>query len=187
MVSLTALVLPILLSAVVIFFASSVIHMALRYHNADYRPLANEDAVASVLRQGGLAPGQYVLPHCKDHAQMNTPEMQKKWSEGPIAVLYVKPSGPMQLGPFLGKWFAYTLVVSAVVAYLASAVLTTATPGLTVFRVVGTATWFAYSWQGPADSIWKGKPWICTAKDLFDGLVYGVLTGAVFACLWPHA
>ena len=37
--------LPVMISAVVVFVASSIIHMALKYHKADYKSLPNEDAV----------------------------------------------------------------------------------------------------------------------------------------------
>ena len=45
MVSVTALWLPILLSAVIVFVASSIIHMVLPFHRKDYRPVPSEDGV----------------------------------------------------------------------------------------------------------------------------------------------
>ena len=186
MIDWSHLLLPIALSAVFVFIASSVIHMALRYHNADYQKLPNEDAVCAAIRQGGAAPAQYVFPHCFDHQQMNSPEMAKKFADGPCGVMYIRPAGAVQMGPFLGKWIGYTLLVSAMVAYLARAELHAGAPYLSVFRLVGTTAWFAYAWQGPADSIWKGKPWAVTWKEMFDGLVYALLTAGTFAWLWPR-
>jgi len=185
MVEFTSLLLPIVLSAVLVFFASSAIHMGLRYHNSDYLQLPNEDALAAVLR--GVGPGEYPFPYCKDHKQMNSPEMMRKFTEGPIGVLYMRRASHLKLGPFLGKWFAYTLAVTAVVAYLARAELHAGATTAAVFQLVGTATWLAYGWQGPADSIWKGKPWSSTGKYMFDGLVYALLTASMFACCWPAA
>jgi len=43
MVSLMELWLPIVLSAVAVFAASSIIHMVLGYHNSDYKKLPGED------------------------------------------------------------------------------------------------------------------------------------------------
>lgn len=187
MIDWSQLLVPILLAAVLVFVASSVIHMALKYHASDYRPLPNEDAVAAALRQGGAGPGQYVFPHCQDHKQMNSPEMTAKYTNGPLGMLYLRAPGPIKMGAFLGKWFAYTLAVSAAVAYLARAELHAGTAYLSVFRLVGTASWFAYGWQGIADSIWKGKPWAVTWKEMFDALIYALLTAGVFAWRWPHA
>ena len=42
MVSLTALWLPILASAVLVFVMSSIVHMALGYHKTDYKSLPDE-------------------------------------------------------------------------------------------------------------------------------------------------
>jgi hypothetical protein len=187
MVDWSNLLLPIVLATVFVFIASSVIHMVIRYHNVDYRQIAGEDAVLAAIRQTGAAPGQYIFPHCKDPQSMNTPEMQRKFTEGPVGVLYLKPPGVIQLGPFLGKWIAYSLIISAAVAYLARAELPIGTHYLKVFQLVGTATWFAYAWQAPSDSIWKGKPWEVTWKEMLDGLIYAALTAGTFAWLWPHA
>ena len=52
MVSLGSLWLPIVLSAVLVFITSSIIHMVLKYHNRDYRKLPNEDAVRAAIRAG---------------------------------------------------------------------------------------------------------------------------------------
>jgi hypothetical protein len=186
MVDWSHLLLPIVLSAVLVFIVSSMIHMALKYHSSDYRKLPNEDAVLAALKQGGPSPAQYVFPYCADHKLMNSPEMQRKFAEGPVGVIYIRRSGPMQIGPFLGKWFAYSLAVSAAVAYLARAELHVGDNYLKVFRLVGTATWFAYSWQGPASAIWKGVPWSHVFKDMFDGLVYAAVTAGAFAWLWQR-
>ena len=50
MVSLTALWLPILLSAIIVFVASSIMHMLLPYHRGDYLQLPDEDKLLAVLR-----------------------------------------------------------------------------------------------------------------------------------------
>ncbi len=56
MVPLTALWLSILLAAVIVFVASSLIHMVLKYHQSDYRQLPEEDKLLSALRPAGLTP-----------------------------------------------------------------------------------------------------------------------------------
>jgi hypothetical protein len=47
MVPLAALWLPILLSAVIVFVASSIMHMVLPYHRNDYSELPDEDKILS--------------------------------------------------------------------------------------------------------------------------------------------
>ena len=57
MVSLADLWLPILLSAVLVFVASSLIHMVLGWHRHDFKKFGAEDAVMDALRLTGGAFG----------------------------------------------------------------------------------------------------------------------------------
>jgi hypothetical protein len=185
MVPLGALVLPIVLSAVLVFVLSSIIHMVLGYHNRDYTPLPNEDAVRAAIRSGNPAPRQYIIPYCEPKA-MASPEAQRKFTEGPVAVLNLKTPGPVRMGPNLLQWFVYALVVSLFLAYLASRALPAGTPYLEVFRLVGTAGFLAYAAGQLPAAIWMGKPWAVAWKEVFDGLLYGLVTAGVFGWLWPR-
>ena len=186
MVSLGALWLPVLLSAVFVFVVSAIIHMVLKYHNTDVRQLANEDAVRAAMRAGNPAPGMYVTPYCRDMKDMEKPEIKQKFIEGPVAVVYVRAPGPASMGPALGQWFVFCLAVSFFVAYIAGHVLPAGTPYLSVFRVVGATAFLAYAAGDVPAAIWMGKPWGVVAKDVVDGLVYGMVTAGTFGWLWPR-
>ena len=186
MVSWIDLLWPSLLSAVLVFVASSVIHMVLKLHNVDYKKLSNEDEVRAALRKGSPAPAQYLMPHCADSKEMASPEMARKLEEGTNAVIYVRPNGAPKLGPFLGKWVLYSLVISLLAGYVARSALAPGAAYLSVFQIVGASAWLAYAWQSPSDSIWKGKPWSVTFRAMVDGLIYAALTAGSFAWLWPR-
>lgn len=53
MVPIHALWLPILLSAVIVFVASSIIHMVIPFHKSDYRKVPDEPKVLDSLRAAG--------------------------------------------------------------------------------------------------------------------------------------
>ncbi len=184
MVSLGSLWLPILLSAVFVFIASAIIHMVLKYHNRDYTRLPNEDAVRGAMR--GSKPAQYIIPYCSEMNQMKTPEMQQKYTEGPVAVISVMQSGVPNMGKSLTQWFIFSLAVSLFLAYLAAHAIPAGAPYLQVFRIVGAAGFLAYGASQVQQSIWWGKPWRNTWKDVFDGLVYGLVTAGTFGWLWPR-
>ena len=133
MVSLTALWLPILLAAVFVFIASSIIHMVLPYHRSNYKKLPDEDKVRAALRALNLAPGLYHTPYCT-HKEMNTPEAKAKFAEGPVVLMTVFPNGPVNMGKFLGQWFVFCVVVSFFAAYLAAHTVTAGAPYRHVFR-----------------------------------------------------
>jgi hypothetical protein len=181
----SALWLPILLSAVIVFIASSVMHTVLPYHRNDYKKLPDEDKVLPALRAGGLQRGLYVFPFCT-HKEMKTPEAIEKYKQGPVGMMTVFPSGPPFIPKFLGLWFGYCLVISFFVAYLSAHTVATGTDYLAVFRVVGTAAFLVYGLGPLANAIWKGMPWGFVSLEAIDGLVYALLTAGTFGWLWPH-
>lgn len=185
MAFLTELWLPILLSGVAVFFTSSLIHMVLRYHMNDYRELPNEaDAIAG-LTGNTVAPGDYVFPHCADMKDLASEKMQTRFKEGPVGMLTIIPSGPPTMGKQLGSWLVFTIVMSALIAYVSFLVLSPADSFMRMLRVVGTITFLAYAGAEPTQSIWKSRSWATTGRFLMDGVLYGLATGAIFAWLWP--
>lgn len=185
MVPLAALWLPIVLSAVIVFVASSLIHMVLTYHRSDYRQLPDEDKVLAFLRTVKLERGLYVFPFC-NHKDMKSPAALEKYKQGPVGFLNIMPSGPPAMPKFLIQWFGYCLLIGFFVAYLAAHTLAPGTYYLAVFRVVGTAAFLGYGLGSVANGIWKGQTWSATFKEVFDGLIYGLLTAGTFGWLWPR-
>jgi hypothetical protein len=181
---LASLWIPIVLSAVIVFIASSIMHMLLPYHRNDYRKLPDEEKVLGTLRGTGLTRGQYVFPFCT-HKDMKSPEMIEKYKQGTVGTITVFPSGPPVMGKFLGLWFGYCLIIGFFVAYLAWHTLAVGTNHLVVFRVVGTAAFLAYGLGQLSNGIWKGQLWSTTIKEVLDGLIYGLLTAGTFGWLWP--
>jgi hypothetical protein len=84
------------------------------------------------------------------------------------------------------QWFLFSLVVSFFLAYLAANTLEPGAHYLEVFRVVGVAGFLAYAVGQVPASIWMGKPWAVAWKEVFDGLVYGLVTAGTFGWLWPR-
>ena len=186
MVYLTDLWLPILLAAVVVFVASSVMHMVLTYHKADYKKLPNEERVLEAMRSQQPAPGAYMFPHSPSLKEAGSAEMVEKFKKGPVGILNVLPSGPPAMGMGLVLWFGFCLLVGVFVAYLAGRTLSAGAEYLAVFRVAGTVGFVGYSLGNIPNSIWRGQPWSSTLRHTFDGLVYGLLTAGVFGWLWPR-
>src|SRR5689334_15358711 len=166
MVPIPALWLPILLAAVIVFVASSIIHMLLPLHRTDYRKLPDEDKVMDALRAANVTPGRvYVFPHCT-HKDMKSPEMVERFKRGPVGHLTIFPSGQPNMGKFLGLWFVYLIVVGIFVAYLSGRTLAAGTNYLVVFRVAGCTAFIGYSLALIQDSIWRGQTWGITFKHL---------------------
>ena len=177
--------LPVIVSAVVVFVASSILHMVLKYHKADYKALPGEDPVREALGKANPAPGVYVTPHCADMKQMKEPAFKEKYEKGPVALLTVFPKGLPQMPKLLSLWFGFCLLVNFVAAYVARHTLQPGADGLEVMRITGTVAFAGYAVSHLSDSIWKGQPWSNTLRAVIDGAIYALLTGFTFRLLWP--
>ena len=186
MVPVMSLWLPILLSAVIVFVASSVIHMVLGYHAGDWKRLPKEDEVRAALGQFNLPPADYGTPLAASMADMKSPEFVEKMKKGPVVFMTVLPSGPPAMGANLAMWFLYSIVVGIFAAYIAGRALQPGAHYLQVFRFAGCTAFVGYSLALAQNSIWYRRNWGTTLKSMFDGLLYGLLTAGCFGWLWPR-
>ena len=177
--------LPVLVSAAVVWIASAIAWMAMPHHKSDFKKLPDEAGMTELLRKMALAPGQYLLPFMGDHKQMKDPAFCKRLEEGPLASIRIQKNGMPKMGPQLVTYFAYCVLVSFLVGYIARHTLDFGAERLIVFRLTGTVAIAAYTMALIPESIWMWRPWNVTWKSVFDSIVYGILTGAIFACLWP--
>ena len=184
--SLLALWLPVLLSAIAVFIISSVIHMALTYHRSNMSKLPNEDKFREATAALNIPPGDYTTPYAGSMKAMGTPEFQQKMDQGPVMMMTVMPNGPYAMGKSLLFWFIYSLLVGLFTAYVAIQAQTVLVDFASVMRLTATTAFMGYGLALIQDSIWWNRKWSTTFKFLFDALVYALLTGAMFAWLWPH-
>jgi hypothetical protein len=186
MVPVMSLLVPILLSAVIVFVASSIIHMVLPYHRNDLRKLPKEGEVMDTLRRFSIPPGDYCIPHPESPAGMKKPEFLEKMQRGPIVLMTIAPGGPPQMTKNLLLWFLYSIVVSFLAAYITGRALPSGASYLTVFRFAGSSAFIGYSLALLQNSIWYKRNWGTTVKTMFDGLLYGLLTAGTFGWLGPR-
>lgn len=186
MVPVMTLWLPILLSAVIVFVASSIIHMALPYHKNDLRKLPRQDEIREALRPFAIPPGDYCMPRPDSPAEMKKPEFLEKYKAGPVALITVLPSGPPTMAASLVLWFLYCVVVGVFAAYIAGRALSAGAYYLQVFRFAGCTAFLGYSLALLQSSIWYKRNWGTTILSMFDGLLYGLLTAGTFGWLWPR-
>lgn len=183
MIPLMSLWIPILVSAVLVFFASWILHMLLPYHRSDFRRVPQEDEFMEAVRKLDIPPGNYMTPHSDSPAAMKDPAFKEKVDRGPVTILTVMRDPSM--GKSLLQWFVYCVVVSVFAAYVAGRAVGPGAEYLEVFRFAGTTAFVGYAlalWQ---NSIWYKIAWSTTFKSTIDGLIFGLLTGGVFGWLWP--
>src|SRR5436853_4645961 len=154
MVSLTSLWLPILVSAVAVFVASSIVHMVLPLHRNDFKAVPREDEVLEALRRFNIPPGDYIAPRPASPAEMRSPAFIEKASKGPLVMMTTSPGGSMSMAKNLGQWFLYLVVVSVLAADLAADALPRTAGVEDVCWFAGTIAFMGYSLALVQNSIW---------------------------------
>jgi len=185
MTHIGALLLPVFVSAVLVFLASSVIHMASPWHKSDYPRSPRERDILDALRPLALPPGDYFMPRPSSMAEMKSPEFVETINRGPVVLMTVFPNGIIPMGGTFVQWFLYLIVVSLVAAFTAGGALHRDATSHQIFHTVGLTAFAGYAlalWQL---SIWYRRSWSITVKSTVDALIYAAITGGVFVWLWP--
>lgn len=183
--NLLQLWLPILVTAIGVFAASSIIHMVFKWHNSEYKSLPNDDAVRAALNAVPMKPGMYSTPHCVDMKEMQSEDMQRKMKEGPVALITLRAPGLPAMGKWLGQWFLLNLGIAALGGLLALQTMGLHANPHFAGHFVGLFSAIVYGAGTVQESIWMGRPWSASFKNLLDALIYGFVTAIVFWQLWP--
>jgi len=171
MVSIGALWLPILLSAILVFVVTFLLWMVSPHHRTDWSKLEDKGVMAALEQAGLPQEGQY---------QFNQGRGAVPGEHSGFLILF-KSNMPKSLPLSLLQ----NVVISAAVAFVAARLLRPGIPFAEVFVPVAVMACLAYAAALPANSTWFGRSWSSTLKEMFDGIVYGLVTAAVFAWLWP--
>ena len=186
MVSLSSLWLPIIVSALVIYLASWLLHMLVGHHRHDLQRLPQEDTLLDALRAAQIPPGDYMGPHLSAPAQMRDPAWLEKRRRGPVVLLTLSAGAEPTMARPLAQWFIYLLLVALLSGYVACHSLAAGAPYLAVFRIVATVAFMGFALAHAQQSIWWQRSWGTTIRHMFDGLIYALLAGGVFGWLWPR-
>ena len=184
MVTTASLILPVLLSAALVWIASALIWTVLPWHKKDYSPLPDEAGTVANLAAQDLAPGQYMVPHAGSPEAMKEERVRKAFEEGAAGFITILPRGIPNMGPNMALSAVFNIAVAVLVAYVAYLTLAPDAGYMTVFRVTGVVAWMAYGVGTVQDAIWFGRPWSSVCKGFGDALIYGLLTGGAFGWLW---
>jgi hypothetical protein len=179
--SVWSLWLPIIVSGVALFFASWAAWMLLPHHKPEWKGVDNEDALLQSLRSAGIGPGQYMFPYCAKPEDWKSEEFQRRREAGPTGTLTIWKSPP-NMGVNMVCTLLFFTIANFVIAYLAGIALDPGESFMKVFQFVGTAGILTYGTANILNGIWFGRKMVA---DIADGIAYGLITGLIFAALWP--
>lgn len=184
MTDVMSLWLPILISGVVVFIVSALVWMVMPHHKADVQYCPQQDKLLDAIRDIGIKPGNYMFPNCEDPKDWKSEEVQKVFNAGPWGTLNLWDAKPN-----MGKNMLLTLlsfiVVSIFVAYITGEARAPGADFAAVFQIAASVSAVCYVFGGAANAIWFGKRLRFFLTDAIDGVVYSVITGAIFGLMWP--
>lgn len=182
-----ALWLPIILSAVAVFIASALAWMLVGHHSKDHQGLGEERErkLIEALKSINIAPGVYGFPDM--HKAMSRDEQRKMFDtmfQNPVGLLRVWRHPNMGVNMFMS--FVIYLVASTLIAYLGWAAFGHAKVEFTkIFQVLGTAGVLTYTIASLPGDVWFQNSKRAMVLNVLDGVVFGLITGAIFAWRWP--
>jgi hypothetical protein len=179
--SVWSLWLPIIVSGVALFFASWLAWMVLPHHKPEWRGLPNESEVMELLRRAGVPPGQYMYPYAATPAECHTEEFKRRTEAGPSGTLTIWKSRPNMAVNMLCT-LLFFVIANFVIGYLTGIALDPGESFMKVFRFASTAGILTYGTANILNGIWFGRKMVA---DIIDGIAYGLITGLIFAALWP--
>jgi hypothetical protein len=178
-VSVIDLWLPILVTAIVTHVYSTLAWTALPHHKPEWIKIPDEDAAYPALEK--IPPGQYVFPHASCQKDFQSEAFQgKQKSRNGMLVIW---NGPVHMGKAILQTLLTYIVVAFVIGYLASIGLTRGAEFMKVLQFVTTAGLLAH--------IAAKFPFVCWFRrrivmEVLDGVIFALLTGVIFAALWPQ-
>lgn len=185
MVPISSLWVPIIVAAILVFVVSSVVHMALGYHENDFDKFPHEDDLMDWIRERKVPGGSYVFPKPISKKARGTDAFKDKMNRGPLGFITLYPEGPPKMGGSLLLWLGYAVLVGVFAAYVSGRALGPGAHYLSVFRFAGVTAFCCYGMALLQNSIWFKRKWSQTLTSMFDSLIYAAVTAGTFGWLWP--
>jgi len=182
-VSLMDLWLPILIATAAGFFMSFLLWAVSPHHNAEWKKLPNEDAVMSLIRWDNVPADRYMFPHYQ-HVDLKSSEARERFEAGPLGILAVWP-GPPNMPRNMVLTILFYFVSAVFIAYVACNAERMASSFAEVFQLTATVAVMTYAFGSIPNAIWFRKPPRAIITEFLDGVVMGLVTGGIFAVLWP--
>ncbi len=185
---ITALWLPILVSAVAVFVACAVGWMVIGHHNKDYKTFPKAEELVGHLKAWNAPHGSYMFPTaCEGGTAEERKKARERMFKDPTGLIVIMR--PANMGLNMLATFSVNVLVSVLIAYVGWNTLAHG-PGAgasfgQVFQVLGTVGVLAYTASSIPNGIWYQMPRRAMLMNFIDGVVSGLMTGAIFSAMWP--
>jgi hypothetical protein len=180
-----SLLLPIVLAAVAVLILSMINNLAMPWHKSDYGNVPDHDAAIAAIGSLNLAPDDYAVPNPRLPGGGKNPDFIAHFERGPTFHITVFPRGGMHMGKYMGQWFGFMLLISAIAGWVTASIVAPGGNTIAVFRFSAILTTCSHGFGAWPLSIFYHRKWSTAFKETFDAILYGLATGAIFMWLWP--
>jgi hypothetical protein len=174
--------LPILLSGLATHILCTIAWTVSPHHKPEWTKLPAEPELLDLLHSRQIASGQFVFPFCADGKESQSPEFQEKQKKS-RGMLVVWPA-PVNMGSAILKTLTFFFIAAFTIGYLATLALEPGASFSKVFQFVTSAGLLAHVFAHFPHVFWFPRK---MAMEILDGFVFAVVTGLIFAALWPAA
>lgn len=172
--------LPIIASGVATHVMSTLNWMVLPQHKSEWRKLPVEDEIQNLIASNNVQPEQYMIPFTQDGKECQSEAFKAKQAKCTgMLILWDKP---LNMGVAIGQTLAFFLIAAFVIGYLASIALPVGATFMVVFKFVTTAGLLAHCFAKFPYVFWFRRK---VLFDVLDGVGFAIVTGLIFAWLWP--
>lgn len=172
--------LPILLSGAASHVLSTIAWTVLPHHKPEWNRLPVESELQTLLQDRNIQANQYIFPFAANGNKAHSDEFQARQSKS-SGMLVLWPT-PTSMGKAIGLTFAFFLTAAFVMGYLGSLAMKPGTSFLRVFQFMATAGLLTHCAGLFPHVFWFRRR---VAMELADGIVFAIVTGLIFASLWP--
>lgn len=181
--SVADLWLPILLAGLATHVWSTLAWTVLPHHKPEIKGLGDkEDELLSWVEGADLEPGKYLFPFTADTKEASSEEFKQKQlrCRGHL-VLWEKP---VSMPVAILKTLCFFLIAAYMIGFVVSLSMHFYTDQMSVFRFVFALGVLTHCFAKFPHLFWFPEKYVMS---LLDGIIYALITAAIFALLWPVA
>ena len=174
--------LPVLAAGLATHVMSALAWMVLPHHKPEWKRFPEEDKLLDLINEGPVPADQYMFPFAADTVEMKSEEFQQK--QGKCRGMLILWPTQLNMGAAMGQTLAFFFFAAFCIGYVASLALEPGESFFQVFRVATTVGLLTHCL-----GIFPGVFWFKqrVLMDLADKVAYAIVTGLIFAALWPSA
>jgi hypothetical protein len=173
---------PIVATGIATHIWSTLAWTALPHHKPEWTRVPSEDELQDLIAEKKIPAGQYMFPFAESGKEATSEEFQQKNAK--CRGMLIVWATPLTMGAAIVKTLLWFLAIAFTIGYLSSLALDPGEKFQRVIQFVTTAGLLAHVAAHFPHVFWFRRK---ISMEVVDGVIQALLTGVIFAALWPGA